>query len=249
VVRRRLATDPPDYDAVFEEPDDGEAFGADGSDGTPGDGPRKRAMRVRLALAALPLATAIALFAVTGLDGGSAPAPAQDAAVAGESGLEGASLDPSTAPGALEARVPSDVAEAADAAAVAGTLAGRDPARTFPGRRVDENGAGGDTVDGNGADAWNVPTAPSGHRPVAIRIADPAALSLVAAGDEVDVVGMDGSVLAEHLQVLQDRSSGTGSVLVLASPNAASAALAAATLSREVTVILSAEPAFPESGP
>lgn len=94
-----------------------------------------------------------------------------------------------------------------------------------------------------------MPVAPSGHRPVAVRIADPAALSLVTVGDHVDVVGMDGSVLAERLEVLQDRSSGMGPVLVMAAPDGTGAELAAAALSREVTVILSTGPAVQGSAP
>jgi hypothetical protein len=152
----------------------------------------------------------------------------------------------------MDAPVPSDVAAAADAAdtaAVTGALPGQDPAGTFPGHHVDGAVSGGDSVEGDGADALPVPTAPPGHRPVALRIADPAALSLVTTGDHVDVVAMDGSVLAERLEVLQDRSSGAGSVLVLAPPDGTGAELAAAALSREVTVILSGEPAVQGSGP
>lgn len=220
LVRRRLATPPPDHlSGSFEDPDDGDLLGADGTGRAPGHGPGRRRTRLRLALAALPLAVAVALFAVTGLDSGPGdepgPAPAQHTAqdaTQDTTGPEGSGkgsdrLTPALAPSPMDASVPSDVAEAADSATVAGA-----------------------------------PAAPAGHRPVAIRVADPAALSLVAPGDRVDVVGMDGSVLAERVEVLQDRSSGTGPVLVLGVPDGASAALAAAALSREVTVILSGDP-------
>jgi hypothetical protein len=211
-------------------------------------------MRLRLALAALPLAVAVALFAATG-HRNDAPAvsaggpAAEDSGMVGPgmagSGMERAPLVPGFAHGARDATVPSDVADAADTAAVAGGV----PGGAADGYGAGGYGAGGNSVAGAGADVVAVPVAPAGHRPVAVRIADPAALSLVSAGDHVDVVGMDGSVLAERLEVLQDRSSGTGPVLVMAAPDGASAELAAAALSREVTVILSAGPAVQGSAP
>jgi hypothetical protein len=252
LIRRRLATPPPDYlSGPFGDPDDRGPLGADDASGAASRRPGQRRTRLRLALAALPLAVAAALFAGTGPLGGPAPVPVRDATVAEGPRPTGAPRVPDLMPGAADARVPQ---AAADTAAVAGTVPGQDSTVTATG----QDGAGGvlDGIDpegpgdsGTGADASIVPTAPAGHRPVALRIADPAALSLVAVGDRVDVVGMDGSVLADHLDVLQDRSSGTGSVLVLAAPDGVSAALAAAALSREVTVILSGEPTVRESAP
>jgi hypothetical protein len=227
------------------DPDDREPFGAEDAADAAGERSRKRRTRRRLALAALPLVAAVALFAVNGPGGGSAPGPARDTAVAGHPGMAGAPLPSAPTPGATDVTVTQS---AADTAAVAGVLPGEDPAGTLPGHGVVES-VEGHSVDAEGAAVPTVPTTPSGHRPVALRIADPAALSLVARGDHVDVVGMDGSVLAERLEVLQDRSSGTGSVLVLATPDGASAALAAAALSREVTVILSGAPTVQESAP
>ncbi|HRO30650.1 MAG TPA: hypothetical protein PK220_09635, partial [Citricoccus sp.] len=153
------------------------------------------------------------------------PVAAEDSGMAG-SGAQADPLVPVLPPGAGGAMVPSDVAGAAETAAVA------------------------DAVPGDAAAAPPVPAAPAGHRPVAVRIADPAALSLVSTGDPVDVIGMDGSVLAQRLEVLQDRSSGSGSgpVLVLAVPDGASAALAAAALSRELTVLLSGDSAVQDPG-
>jgi hypothetical protein len=207
-------------------------------------------MRLRLALAALPLVVAVALFAVTGLRddpdsvSAEAPAAAEDSGMAGP-GMGGVPLVPGLAPGARDAAVPSNVADAADTAAVARGV----PGHAAGGYGVDGYGADGDSVAGDGAEIRAAPVAPAGHRPVAVRIADPAALSLVTAGDHVDVIGMDGSVLADRLKVLQDRSSGRGPVLVMSVPDGASAALAAAALSREVTVVLSAGPGVQEPGP
>jgi hypothetical protein len=255
VIRRRLATPPPDYPSgPFDDPEDNGSIGANGTDGASGHGSDRRRMRVRLALAALPLVVAVALFAATGTGPGDDPArmAAQDTARAEDSGMAGVALVPDHGPGAMDATVSSDVAEAAEAAdtaAVAGTLPQQDPAGTFPGHHIDGDNTGGDSVERDGADALRVPAASAGHRPVALRIADPAALSLVTTGDHVDVVAMDGSVLAERLEVLQDRSSGASSVLVLAIPDGASAEVAAAALSREVTVILSGEPTAQGSGP
>jgi hypothetical protein len=265
LVRRRLATPPPDYlSGSLADSDDGNPRGADGAEGASGRGPAQRRMRLRLALAALPLAVAVALFAATGLRNDapsvSAGGPAAEDSKTVGSGMEGrrmegprmerAPLVPGFAHGAGDAMVPSDVADAADTAAVAGGV---------PGGAADEYGAdgygaggygaAGDGVAGDGAGVLTVPVAPSGHRPVAVRIADPAALSLVTVGDHVDVVGMDGSVLAERLEVLQDRSSGMGPVLVMAAPDGTGAELAAAALSREVTVILSTGPAVQGSAP
>ncbi len=229
----------------LNDPDDGQPFGTgDGVDAAD-ERSRKRRTRSRLALAALPLVAAVALFALNGPGGGSAPGAVRDTAVARQPGMAGAPLPSAPTSGATDPTVPQP---AADPAAVAEVLPGEDAAGTLPGHGVVES-VDGHSVDGEGADVPALPTTPSGHRPVALRIADPAALSLVDRGDHVDVVGMDGSVLAERLEVLQDRSAGTGSVLVLATPDGASAALAAAALSREVTVILSSAPIVQEPAP
>ncbi|HRO93606.1 hypothetical protein [Citricoccus sp.] len=242
LIRRRLAAPPPAHLAGSStQPDDGDPPGAGGTDGgTDGGAGRasgRRRTRLRLAVAALPLAVAGALFVATGpgVDPASVsavgpaaedPVAAEDSGMAG-SGAQADPLVPVLPPGAGGAMVPSDVAGAAETAAVA------------------------EAVPGDVAAAPPVPAAPAGHRPVAVRIADPAALSLVSTGDPVDVIGMDGSVLAQRLEVLQDRSSGSGSgpVLVLAVPDGASAALAAAALSRELTVLLSGESAVQDPGP
>ncbi|MCY1159165.1 MAG: hypothetical protein MOP51_2190, partial [Citricoccus sp.] len=81
-------------------------------------------MRLRLALASLPLAAAVALFAATGLRhdpasvSAEAPAAAEGTVAAGDSGMprSGAADDllaPVLPPGAAGATVPSVVAEAA----------------------------------------------------------------------------------------------------------------------------------------
>lgn len=228
LVRRRLATAPPAYLSVglAEDQDEDGPLRAEDSPGAAGDRSGQRRTRLRLALASAPLAVAVVLFTVTGL--GSAPsAETTPEPVTAEDAGAGRSLP-----------APTLTAEAADGAQPPIT-----EETSWPG--ADSPGAGRGTVrtpgqaTGQGDHTPAVPVAPPGRRPVAVGIADPAALALVTVGDEVDVIGMDGRVLAEGLEVLQDRSSGTGSVLVLAVPDGASAPLAAAALSREVTVILS----------
>ncbi|MFC7400818.1 hypothetical protein [Citricoccus sp. GCM10030269] len=86
-----------------------------------------------------------------------------------------------------------------------------------------------------------LPRAPTGHRPVAVRIADPAALSLVAPDDRVDVVGQDGSVLAADVAVLQDRSAEQAAVVVLALPRDRAPEVAAAAMAQDLTVVLASD--------
>ncbi len=67
---------------------------------------------------------------------------------------------------------------------------------------------------------------------------DPAAAELVREQDEVDVVGLDGTVIAAEAQVLQVRPGSSGTVLVVAVPDQDAARVAAAVVSVEATVVV-----------
>lgn len=178
------------------------------------------------------------LLFVEFLPGGEEPPedPA-GAPVAADATLHAGSLLPGLTPEATDpeapgARPPASAGHPATGTAQRGTA----PRGTAP--------------DHRSPTAAPAPTAPSGTRPVAVRLADPAALSVVTSGARVDVLALDGTVVAEDLEVLQDRSSaGAGPVLVLAVPDASAATVATTALSREVTAILSPAAAPPVGTP
>lgn len=68
---------------------------------------------------------------------------------------------------------------------------------------------------------------------------DAAAASLVRPQDRVDVVGLDGTVIAPEVQVLQVRQDEPRPVIVAAVPVRDSARVAAAVVSTEATVVVS----------
>lgn len=86
--------------------------------------------------------------------------------------------------------------------------------------------------------AASAPVPPDGHRAVAIRFAAPDAVDLVAERDRIDVVGLDGEVLAAGLEVLQDRTTGQARVLVVAVPAEQAPELAAVAAARDLTLLL-----------
>lgn len=88
-------------------------------------------------------------------------------------------------------------------------------------------------------DAQDRPEAPAGHRTVAVSVVDAAAASLVRPQDRVDVVGLDGTVIAPEVQVLQVRQDEPRPVIVAAVPVRDSARVAAAVVSTEATVVVS----------
>ena len=83
---------------------------------------------------------------------------------------------------------------------------------------------------------------PAGHRAVAVRFASPDAVGLVAAGDRIDIVGTDGSVLEANVEVLQDRSTDLATVLVLTVAEGRAAELAAAAVNQDLTLLVTPEP-------
>jgi Flp pilus assembly protein CpaB len=83
---------------------------------------------------------------------------------------------------------------------------------------------------------------PTGHRAVTVRFASPDAVDLVAAGDHIDVVGTDGSVLEANIEVLQDRSTELATVLVLAVTEERAPELAAAAVTQDLTLLVTPEP-------
>jgi hypothetical protein len=229
-VRRRLASAPPDH---LTDPAGGSGPGATGAS------PARRT-RIKLAVATLPMLLAVVLGAVYGLSGpdpadtapGSTSAPSQTSP----------SLAPQAAnrPGGL-GPAPSD-----EGAGVSGPAGSTDPTGpSDPTGPTVQAGTGwhgvgwsGPTVGGTAVDDAPVPAAPAGHRPVAIRFASPDAVALVGAGDRVDLVGLDGSVLASGLHILQDRSSAQAPVLVLSVPRDEAPAVAAAAATRDLTVLV-----------
>lgn len=84
-----------------------------------------------------------------------------------------------------------------------------------------------------------VPAAPFGHRLVPVRVMDLAAVELLDVGDRMDVVGIDGRVIASAVSVLQIRDRTSSPVVVTAVPEQDSASVAAAVAATEVTVVLS----------
>jgi hypothetical protein len=224
-VRRRLATAPPDH---LADPASGRGPGATGAS------PSRR-IRVRLAVAALPMLLAVVLGTVYGLSG---PAPADTAL--------GSTDRQTTSPQALPPPGGLGPAGSDDAAGLAGPAESTEP--TGPSGQTepsDQAGSGwhgvgwsGPAAGGTAVDGAPVPVAPAGHRPVAIRFASPDAVALVGAGDRVDLVGLDGSVLASGLRILQDRSSAQAPVLVVSVPRDEAPAVAAAAATRDLTVLV-----------
>ncbi|MEO9247879.1 hypothetical protein ABDK96_09315 [Citricoccus nitrophenolicus] len=188
-VRRRMAAPPP---PPLTEDDDGPA----GSTVRAARGTLRT--RWKVAVAALPLLFAVALFLATVLGGGL------------ERGV----------PDAAEATEIADIDASTATAAVAGP--GGIPAPA--------------PVPDTGAPAPPVP--PAGHRAVAVRFSAPDAVDLVAAGDRIDVVGLDGDVLATDLEVLQDRSTGQAGVLVVAVPAEQAPELAAVAAAQDLTLLV-----------
>ncbi|QCU77610.1 hypothetical protein E7744_04825 [Citricoccus sp. SGAir0253] len=184
-----------------------------------------------MALAALPLLLAVVLAVLTG----ARPAPnhpgrAESRESAGAVGSPDAvvAAPDGSAPGAPPR--PGTAGDAVPAPLAGGALGDADPTGPTSG-----SAAATARPDRTG----DIPTPPRGHRPVAVRVGDPAALALVGTGDAVDVVGLDGSVLGKGLEVLRG-GGGAGQAVVLAVPDADAPALAGAVLSLEVTVIRSA---------
>lgn len=142
-------------------------------------------------------------------------------------------LAPPPGPEPTPAATSSATAETADPAA-----AWRAPAAPLttsgPEALVAADGA---AVPREGSDQA-VAAAPAGHRAVAVRPVDPAAAELVREQDEVDVVGLDGTVIAAEAQVLQVRPGSSGTVLVVAVPDQDAARVAAAVVSVEATVVV-----------
>lgn len=84
----------------------------------------------------------------------------------------------------------------------------------------------------------SAPEPPDGHRAVAIRFAAPDPVDLVDTGDRIDVVSLDGEVLAADLQVLQDRSTDQARVLVVSVPGERAPQLAAVAAARDLTLLV-----------
>ncbi len=73
---------------------------------------------------------------------------------------------------------------------------------------------------------------------MAIRFAAPDAASLAGVGDEIDVVGLGGDVIAADVKVLQDRSTAQASVLVVSVPVEDAPAVAAFAAAQDVTLLV-----------
>jgi len=208
-----------------------------GQNGVRGSGGGRR-RRWRWILAAGPLALAVLLLAIGFRPGGDgAPEDPGGAPVAADATLHAGSLRPAPTADGADPSVPGAGPPATEGHPATGT--------SVPG--TIQRGTDQDLLAPTAAP---VPAPPPGTRPVAVGFADPAALSVVAAGERVDVVALDGTVLAENLEVLQDRSgAGEGPVLVLAVPDADAATVATTALSREVTAILSLAAPSPAGTP
>ncbi|NUL46873.1 hypothetical protein F7P69_16950 [Cellulosimicrobium funkei] len=201
-VRRRMAAPPPPQPTEYDDGPAGSTVGV--ARGT-------RRTRWKLAVAALPLLFAVALFLATvlggGLDGSVADGRVSDESVPDAAGAtEIADLDASTA-----------TADVAGPAGIPVPVPAPDTSASAP------------PVP---------PVPPAGHRAVAVRFSAPDAVDLVAAGDRIDVVGLDGDVLAADLEVLQDRSTGQAGVLVVAVPAEQAPELAAAAAAQDLTLLV-----------
>ncbi|MGM7668665.1 hypothetical protein [Microbacterium sp. A93] len=166
--------------------------------------------RWKLAVAALPLLFAVVLLLVNVLGGGA------DRGVA-----DGGAADGAVADGAV-----ADAAGFRDISGIDASMATADVA------------APEDFSVPVPAPDTSFPTPPAGHRAVAVRFSAPDAVDLVDAGDRIDVVGLDGDVLATGLEVLQDRSTDQAGVLVVAAPLEHAPELAAAAATRDLTLLV-----------
>ncbi|WP_115931741.1 hypothetical protein [Citricoccus muralis] len=185
----------------------------------------RRRTRLKLALAALPLVLAVTLLLVKAFGG-----PA-------DSGGQGAPDGPHGSGGSggsvgTEANHTGAAAVAAGDVAVAAVQEGQH--RASP--------DGGPVFSGGAGESHGRPEVPAGHRAVAVRFASPDAVGLVAAGDRIDIVGTDGSVLEANVEVLQDRSTDLATVLVLAVAEGRAAELAAAAVNQDLTLLVTPEP-------
>lgn len=157
--------------------------------------------RWKLAIAALPLLFAAALFLVNVLG------------VAGDGGDVG------------------DVG--ADGTARATEISGSDASTATAAVAAPEGLSGPEPVPDTGA-----PVPPAGYRAVAVRFAAPDAVDLVATGGRIDVVDLNGDVLASDLEVLQDRSTGQARILVLAVRGEHAPELAAVAAAQDLTLLV-----------
>lgn len=192
---------------------DSAPLGAPDPASPPDDGPPPRPRGRRMAwaaVAALPLVAAIAL--------GLSPAPQSPASSHG-------------APSAARTAEPS-AAQSSSGAAVPWTA---DPPAAWSPQAPAEPGSAASRTPGHPP----VPAAPFGHRLVPVRVMDPAAVELLDVGDRMDVVGIDGRVIASAISVLQIRDRASSPVVVTAVPEQDSASVAAAVAATEVTVVLS----------
>ncbi|MEV4901881.1 hypothetical protein AB0K08_11125 [Citricoccus sp. NPDC055426] len=211
-----MATPPPPQ---LTEYDDGPA----GSSVRSARGTRRG--RWKLAVAALPLLFAVALFLVNVL--GDTDGGAEDGHAAGEGATDRGAVDTDrvdtgwVGSGWVDGGLAGAAGATAEVAAPAGIPVPAPSPLPVP---VPASAAG-------------APVPPDGHRAVAIRFAAPDAVDLVADGDRIDVVGLDGDVLAAGLEVLQDRSTAQARVLVVAVPAEQAPELAAAAAARDLTLL------------
>ncbi|GAA1132274.1 hypothetical protein GCM10009670_27480 [Citricoccus alkalitolerans] len=184
--------------------------------------------RLKLVLASLPLVLAVILLSVNAFGGpagsGGQGAP-DDPDGPGGSGGTGGAVGSESQQAGTEAGGAGDVA-------VAAVQEGH--------RRASPDG--GTVFSGGAGGSHRMPEVPDGHRAVAVRFASPDAVDLVAAGDRIDIVGTDGSVLKANLEVLQDRSTERATVLVLAVAEERAAELAAAAVNQDLTLLVTPEP-------
>ncbi|NUL46185.1 hypothetical protein F7P69_13420 [Cellulosimicrobium funkei] len=178
----------------------------------------RRRTRLKLALASIPLVLAVILLLVKAVGGSGGP---DDAASSG--GLE--SEQAGAATGAAGEVAVAAVQEGRRQAAAGGAVSG-------------EAAAGGTVLD----ETVGRPVTPAGHRAVAVRFASPDAVNLVAAGDRIDIVSADGSVLEANVEVLQDRSTDLATVLVLAVTGERAADVAATAVNQDLTLLVAPTP-------
>lgn len=213
---------------------DWSADGSTGADVAAGAASSRRRTRLKLALAALPLILAVTLLLVNAfggpVDSGGPGSPAGSDGAGNSAGSDGS--DGSDGSVGLGSQHTGAAAVAAGEVAVAAVQEGH--------RRASPDG--GSVSSGGAGEAAGRPEVPAGHRAVAVRFASPDAVDLVAAGDRIDIVGTDGSVLEANVAVLQDRSTDLATVLVLAVPEERAAELAAAAVNQDLTLLVTPEP-------
>ncbi|MFB9071303.1 hypothetical protein ACFFX0_08880 [Citricoccus parietis] len=222
-MRRRMATPPPPH---LVEHDAGRSLPPAG--GTASAASPRRRTRLKLALASIPLVLAVILLLVNAFGGPDGSGGRGDADGPRGSGSSGSSGGSGGSVGA-ESQQAGTAAVAAGDVTVSAVQEGH--RRALP--------DGGDVVS---AEAAGRPEVPAGHRAVAVRFASPDAVDLVAAGDRIDIVGTDGSVLEANVEVLQDRSTEQATVLVLAVTEERAAELAAAAVNQDLTLLVTPEP-------